>query len=81
MNEGLQLFIGESSQSLLVFYRERRVKATISERMFVLIRDDDDDESGRYGNVNFQEIESTEESLIKPKNNYKKIKNRTKTNS
>lgn len=64
MNEGLQLFIGESSQSLLVFYRERRVKATISERMFVLIRDDDDDdESGRYGNVNFQEIESTEESL------------------
>lgn len=63
MNEGLQLFIGESSQSLLVFYRERRVKETISERMFVLIRDDDDDESGRYGNVNFQEIESTEESL------------------
>lgn len=63
MNEGLQLFIGESSQSLLVFCRERRVKATTSERMFVLIRDDDDDESGRYGNVNFQEIESTEESL------------------
>lgn len=39
------------------------MKATISERMFVLIRDDDDDESGRYGNVDFQEIESTEESL------------------
>lgn len=29
--------------SLLVFCRERRVKATMSERMFVLIRDDDDD--------------------------------------